>query len=72
MPSPDDGLERIRLMKPFFHFDGRGMRRIGPTRVFKLEPDPGAVLLITKRIGKVDSVIAWCRFTIVEPGAATA
>ena len=66
MPSPDGGLQRMGLMKPFFHFDGRGTRRIGPSKIFKLEPDPGAVLLITRRIGNVDFVIAWFRSAIVE------
>jgi hypothetical protein len=53
-------------MDPFFKFDGRGTRRISRHKIFKLDPDPGAVFLITRRIGNVEFVIAWCRSAIIE------
>ncbi|MCP5532294.1 MAG: hypothetical protein H7A48_03920 [Akkermansiaceae bacterium] len=50
----------------FFEFSGRGTRNIGRDKIFRLEPDPGAVFLITTRIGNVDFIVAWCRSAIVE------
>jgi hypothetical protein len=53
-------------MKPFFEFNGRGTDRIGHDKIFRLDPDPGAVFLIATKIGNVEFVIAWCRAAIVE------
>ena len=52
--------------RPFFEFGGRGTRAIRPSKILHLEPDPGAVLLITKRVRAVEFVLCYCRSAIVE------
>lgn len=53
-------------MRAFFEFNGRGTHRIGHDQIFKLEPDSGAVFLISTKIGNVEFVVAWCRAAIIE------
>ena len=56
----------ISSMRTFFEFNGRGTHRIGYDQIFKLEPDSGAVFLISTKIGNVEFVVAWCRAAIIE------
>jgi len=53
-------------MKRFFEHGGRGDRKIAHDSLFQLEPDAGAVFLITKPVGKTEFVMAYCRSAIVE------
>lgn len=53
-------------MNPFFEYGGRGTAQIARSKIFQLDPNAGAVFLITTRIGKVDFVLAWCRSAMVE------
>jgi hypothetical protein len=53
-------------MKRFFHFAGRGNGLISDDKYYHLEPDEGAVLLITKRVGKVEFILGFCREAIIE------
>jgi hypothetical protein len=53
-------------MNTFFSFGGRGTRKIKRSSIFNLDPNPGAVLLITKRVGGIDFVCGYCRSAIVD------
>lgn len=53
-------------MKPIFTFDGRGDQNIADDSIFKLEPEEGAVLLITKKVGNVEFVMGYCVMALVE------
>lgn len=53
-------------MDHFFTYGGRGDQQIVHDSIFCLEPDEGAVLLVTRKIGKVEFVLAYCRSAIIE------
>jgi len=53
-------------MKPIFTFEGRGTQNIADDSIFKVEPDEGAVLLITKKVGNVEFVMGFCVTALVE------
>lgn len=53
-------------MKAFFIFNGRGTPQINRSRILSLDPDPGAVLLITKRIADIEFVCGYCRSAIID------
>lgn len=53
-------------MDQFFSYRGRGDRQLAKLNIYHLEPDPGAVLLITTTIKNVEFVIAYCRSAFVE------
>lgn len=54
------------VMKPIFSFEGRGDPNIADDSIFKLEPDEGAVLLITKKVRNVEFVIGFCLVALVD------
>ena len=53
-------------MDQFFSYRGRGDRQILNHKIYHLEPDLGAVLLITTTIGKVEFVLTYCRSAYIE------
>ncbi|MGJ8642072.1 MAG: hypothetical protein ACSHX9_01585 [Luteolibacter sp.] len=53
-------------MNAFFEFNGRGANGIAHDKILQLDPNDGAVFLITTRIGKVEFVMAYCRAAIIE------
>lgn len=53
-------------MKAFFSYDGRGTPRIKRDKILSLEPDPGAVFLMTRRVGNIEFVFGYCRSAIIE------
>jgi len=53
-------------MNHFFDFLGRGDSMIAHDKYFHLEPDPGAVLLLTLRCGRTEFVVGYARSAIVE------
>jgi len=54
------------MMKRFCNFAGRGDMSIANNQYFNLEPDPGAVLLVTRRFGKAEFIICYARSAIVD------
>lgn len=54
------------LMDHFFDFLGRGDKMIARDKYYQLEPDPGAVLLLTQAYGPIEFVVGYARSAIVE------
>lgn len=53
-------------MDHFFNFAGRGDKLIAPDSIFRLKPDPGAVLLITRSCRNIEFVVGYARSAFVE------
>jgi len=53
-------------MDHFFDFAGRGDRMIAHDKYYNLEPDPGAVILVTRTFGQAEFIVAYCRSATVE------
>ena len=53
-------------MDPFFSYGGRGDRQLDHDNIYHLEPDVGAVLLITTTIRKIEFNLVYCRSAFVE------
>ena len=53
-------------MKQFYEYGGRGDQKIDPDSIFHLRSDAGGVFLITKKIGKIEFILAYCRAAIIE------
>jgi len=53
-------------MKRFYDFSGRGDTSIANDKYYLLEPDPGAVLLVTQTFGKAEFIICYCKSAIIE------
>jgi len=57
---------RVRAMKHFRDFAGRGDISIAGDKYYLLESDPGAVLLVTQKIGAAEFIVCYCKSAIVE------
>jgi len=53
-------------MKQFCDFAGRGDASIPSKKYYLLEPDRGGVLLITRKFGKAEFILCYCKSAIVE------
>ena len=53
-------------MDHFFSYGGRGDRQLPNDNIYHLEPDTGAILLITTTIGKAEFILAYCRSAFIE------
>ena len=53
-------------MKQFFEYGGRGDRKIAHDSLFQLDSEAGGVFLVTKKFGKVEFILGYCRSAIVE------
>lgn len=54
------------MMDQFFTYRGRGDQQLANDNIYHLEPDAGAVLLITMTIRNVEFVMAYCRSAYIE------
>ena len=54
------------MMDHFFDFLGRGDSMIARDKYYQLEPDPGAVLLLTQSYRGIEFVVGYARSAIVE------
>ena len=57
---------RYKMMKRFFYFCGRGNNVMSDDKFFSLDPDPGAVLMLTRKYGHAEFVVTYCRSALVE------
>jgi len=62
----DENRAAFPAVKRFYDFSGRGDTSIPFDKYHLLEPDPGAVLLVTQICGKAEFIICYCRSAIVE------
>ena len=53
-------------MKQFFEFGGRGDRTIAHDSLYQLDSDAEGVFMVTKKIGKAEFILCFCRSAIVE------
>jgi hypothetical protein len=54
------------MMDQFFTYAGRGDCQLANENIYHVEPDVGAVLLITTTIGKIEFKLAYCRSAFIE------
>ena len=57
---------RDKVMKQFCDFAGRGDTSIASDKYYLLEPDAGAVLLVTRRLGTAEYIVCYCKSVLVE------
>ena len=57
---------RVQAMKHFRDFAGRGDVTIPDDKYYLLEPDPGAVLLVTQKFSNAEFILCYCKSAIVE------